>query len=243
MVKKRRKEWWRVVIPISIVVIICSGVAGCLFAKAPESPRPKEYQVEASKTIATENVAEIMKGQLEKQDGIEAVAIAAILALTKTKEKYQVSGLTNIVANTAEAIKKADGSAKLLSTLSGQTSKSISDMSIPEYLAYTTALDKVNIQNRETVLKGVSFVKDITAKAISIYSGGGITIAGLITGLLGYKSKNKTKTNVLDKTGTTLVKVMKDNPEVEAKLKPALATLGSELPADIKKLFNETDIV
>lgn len=206
----------------------------------PESPRPKEYQVEASKEIVTKNVTEIMKGQLGKQEGIGAVAIAALNSMSTADTKAKVEGITNIVANTANAIQEADGSAKLLSTLTGSTTKGIAEMSAVEYLAYSAGQTIVASGNREKVASGVKLgmekIQQIAGIAGAGTGIGGLIALGVSTILRGRDSTRKK--SLLNVTGSTIDKFTIENPEAGKILKAMIAKATSSLPVDAKKEFN-----
>ena len=228
-----------VVLIVSVVLVLCGGCSMLSMLSGPESPRPKEYQVEAAKEIATKNVVEIMKGQLGKQDGIEAVAIAAIAAMISADSNAKVEGLTNIVANTANQIRLSNGSAKLLATMSGATSKSITEMSALEYMAYTASQTAVATSNREKLAKGVSLGMEKIQKLAGL-AAGGTGVGGLIALGIGMLRRGKDRNNkggLLKTVGNVVNDFETKNPVAAKELKTMMAKATANLPVDAKKEF------
>lgn len=233
----------RTYISLFLLFVVCALLSGgCVVTRmfgGPESPRPKEYQVTAAKEIATTNVKEIMKGQLEKQDGIEAVAIQALKAMAAADNNAKVEGITNIVANVSNQIRLSDGSAKLLSTLSGNVSKGISEMSALEYMAYTASQTAVAVSNKEKLLKGVSLGMEKGSKA-AIWATGGTGLAALAAMGIGVLRRGKDRNNkeqLLKATGNVVNDFETKNPEAAKELKAMMAKATANLPVDAKKEF------
>ena len=230
-----------------ISLMVCSMFimffgGGCILSDlfGVDSPRPKEYQVEASKEITTTSVTEIMKGQLEKQDGIEAVAIAAIVAMEKADTKYKAAAITNIVANTANDIRRADGSAKLLSELAGKSNKSITEMSAMEYMSYVAGQSALAMGNREKLSHGIEAGFEWT-KSMTGMLAGGIPAGGTLLALLvGYMRRGKTLTNkddLLKRTGNAINDFTTINKDAGGELKKLVAKKTSSVPLDVNKEF------
>lgn len=229
----------RVLCLVSILsLLLCAGCLGRMFG-GPESPRPEPYQVDATKEIAVTNVAEIMKGQLGKQTGIGEIAIAAISAMAAADSNAKVEGITNIVANAANEIRRADGSAGLLSALSGNASKSISEMSALEYIAYTASQTAVVTGNRERVAKGVSLGLEKVSKLTIAGAGTGVigSLVALGIGMMRRGRKAKEKDLLLKTTGNTINEFSAKNPDAAKELKGMIAKSTSTLPVDAKTEF------
>jgi len=235
--RKMRGNWGLL---IAIIFMVCVGTVGCLGNLfSVESPRPLEYQVTASKEITTSTVEQVMKGQLGKQEGIEAVALKA-LEVIKHADGVQVEGITNVVANTANEIRRADGSAKLLSSLSGESSKGIAEMSALEYMTYAGAQTALAMQNREQLAQGIKAGWQWTKSQIGVLAGGvtgGGSWLALALGLFGKTKTVKSKDTTLKVTGNVINKFAAENPEAGKRLKAMMAEATSGLPINARTEF------
>jgi len=226
-----------------LAIILISG--GCALTKifSVESPRPEPYQVTASKEVTTSTVEQVMKGQLGKQEGIEAVAIAALQAIEKAETQFQVAAITNVVANTANEIRRADGSAKLLSELSGGANKSIAEMSALEYMAYAGSQTAVAMGNREKAAEGLKAGFEWGKSQISTVAGaatGGGGLIALALGMLSRGKKIKNKDAVLRATGNAVNELAVHQPVAGAELKTLLARKTAKLPVNADEEFGIT---
>lgn len=219
---------------LSLVAVIM--FTGCGMFEV-ESPRPQIHQTEAAKEIVNSNVPVIVQAQTNKQDNIKFVAEKALTAI-KEATPAQVDGITNISANAFEAIKDADGTAKNLGKVMGNTNKSILEMSAIEYLGYAGMQGQVAMQNRDKLYSGIKTGWQWTGKKIAGAGG----IAALLTGLGFWQTstvvRSSRRKKLLISTGKTVEEFSASNPIEGLELKRKLAKGAAGLPIDANKEFN-----
>ncbi len=223
MAKKKKSGFdmgWIIMIACVVVGLAVAGCANLL--GGPESPRPKEYQVEATKEIITQNTTKIMESQLGKQDGIEAIALAALVAIGTSKTDTQMEAITNVVANTAASLERTQGVEKQLARMTGSGAEGLSDMSAIAYGMYAASQTAVSMGNREKMYSGIKAGFKWTQNKIMGMAGGGLAGGGLIGMLVGYMRKNGQKAVALNATKKTYTE------DELSRLKKALENTGSE---------------
>ena len=220
----------------ALVCAIALCLTGCEMFEV-ESPRPQLHQVDAAKEIVNSNVPVIVGAQTNKQDNIKFVAEKALTAI-KESTPAQVDGITNITANAFEAIKDADGTAKNLSKVMGNTNKSILEMSAIEYLGYAGMQGQVAMQNRDKLYSGIKSGWQWTNKTIGLAATGTVGGGGLIAFALNMLGKANRRKKLLVKTGSTVERFAAANPTEGEQLKNALAKDAAGLAVDAKKEFD-----
>src|SRR3990167_8929211 len=136
--RSKKKEMATVLLVVVCAVLIIFG-NGCLLSSmlgGAESPRPKEYQVEASKEIVNSNVPVVVGAQTNKQDNIQIVALEALRAIEKITTPAQAEAITNVAANSFKAIEKANGTAEIVDRIMENSGENILTMSTLQYAAY-----------------------------------------------------------------------------------------------------------
>lgn len=202
---------------LSLSLIAVFMLIGCGMFEV-ESPRPQFHQTEAAKEIVNSNVPVIVEAQTNKQDNIKYVAEKALTAI-KEATPAQVDGITNISANAFEAIKDADGTAKNLGKVMGNTNKSILEMSAIEYLGYAGMQGQVAMQNKDKLYSGVKTGFQWTGKTIGTIAGG-TTGVGVLATMIGLMRRRINKEVVKNEAKTDEIK--KNNPELIAKINETL---------------------
>ena len=229
---------------IFCVGIVCSLTlflfSGCLLTSmlgGAESPRPKQYQVEASREIVNTNVPVVVGAQTNKQDNIKLVAIKALEIIKETTTPEQAEAITNVAANSFRAIEKADGTADIVSKIMRQGNSDILTMSTLQYAAYAAGQTAVAMRNREAAYKGIKAGWQWTTANIAKVAGGATGTGGLLAfALISYR-KMRNKDKLLKSTGNAVDKFAATNPEAGVALKSALAKEAAKLPIDAKKEF------
>ncbi len=251
MLEKVLEYRWDVLVIIILWIVALTVLCGCGMFEV-ESPRPEAYQTEAAKEIVTTNVPVIVAAQTNKQDNIKYVAEKAFLAMrgepvgTDTVGEgertmvtnIQAEAITNIAANAFGAIERANGTERNLSKIMGSTNKSILEMSMAEYIAYTGAQGAVALDNREKLYKGIETVKGLATSAIATYTGGGIGAGCLIAFGLKMLSVARRRGKLLKATGKGVEEFAASNPVAGKVLKENLAKKAAVLPVDAKKEFD-----
>lgn len=147
--------------------------------------------------------------------------------------KHVAEAITNTVANGVDALVIADGSAKLLSELSGKANKSISEMSAVEYLAYAGTQMAVATQNQQKLYSGIKTGIEWTSSNIALAGGGGsIATALLAFGISAYR-KMRRKDRLLKSTGRVIDSYSAAYPEAGKTLKTSLAK-ATAAPAKVE---------
>lgn len=231
----------KTVLPGILLALICSIVfVGCsavqsMFGGA-ESPRPKEYQVSASKDIVNTNVPVVIGAQTNKQDNIKLLAEKAVDAIKASTTKEQVEGIANVMANACSAIQLADGSAGMVSNLMGKSTGDILKMPVSEYLFYAAGQNVVASRNQQTAYEGLRIGWQWTTANITKIAGAAAGGVGLLSFALTAFSKSKNRGKLLVASGEALKEFAQEEPEAwEHKLKPKLTSKHSQVSINAKK--------
>jgi len=229
-----------IILTIFAVVLIMFACSGCLLTSmlgGAESPRPKEYQVEASKEIVNSNVPVVVGAQTNKQDNIQIVALEALKAIEKTTTAAQAEAITNVAANSFKAIEKANGTAEIVDRIMENSGENILTMSTLQYAAYAAGQTAVAMRNQEAVYQGIKVGWKWTTAGIASAAGGTTVFSGLVAFALSAYRRMRSKDKVLKSTGNVLEKFIASHPEPGDELKNNLAKAGSKLATDVSKEF------
>lgn len=228
------------IITCIIIIFAMSSNSGCLLTSmlgGAESPRPKVYQVEASKEIVNSNVPVVVGAQTNKQDNIQIVALKALEIIRDSTTKEQAEAITNVAANSFKAIKDADGTKDIVGEIMQKGNDNILSMSTLQYAAYAAGQTAVAMRNQEAAYQGIKVGWQWTTKAIATVAGGVTGTGGLIAFALSAYRKMRNKDKLLKSTGNTINEFVAAEPEAGTKLKGRLAKASSRLPIDAKTEF------
>lgn len=225
---------------LCLAMIFGLGNSGCLLSSmlgGAESPRPKEYQVEASKEIVNSNVPVVVGAQTNKQNNIQIVALKALEIIKETTTKEQAEAVTNVAANSFKAIKDADGTKDIIGNMMEKGNDNILAMSTLQYAAYAAGQTAVAMRNQEALYSGIKTGIQWTSGNIA-KAGGVMSLAAALFGfgVTSYR-KMRNKDRLLKSTGNTINEFVAAEPESGTKLKARLAKATSKLPIDAKTEF------
>lgn len=213
---------------------------GCLLQSmlgGAESPRPKEYQVEASSEIVNSNVPVVVGAQTNKQDNIQKVALEALKTIKETTTPAQAEAVTNVAANSFKAIEEADGTADIVSRIMRDGNSDILNMSTLQYAAYAAGQTAVAMRNQEAAYNGIKTGLQWTTANIAKVAGGATGAGGLIAFALSAYRKMRSKDKLLKSTGNVIKEYAARQPAGGVELKAAMAKAAAKLPVDAKKEF------
>ena len=234
---KKREADIGMAVACAILIVFCNG---CLLASmlgGAESPRPKEYQVEASKEIVNSNVPVVVGAQTNKQDNINLVAIKALEIIGTISTSAQAEAITNVAANAFKAIEKANGTADIVGSMMERGNSDVLTMSSLQYAAYAAGQTAVAMRNQEAVYQGIKAGWKWTTAGIASAAGGTTVFSGLIAFALSAYRKMRSKDRLLKSTGNVIDVYSAAQPDGGVGLKTILAKAAAKLPINAKEEF------
>ncbi|MCR4293615.1 MAG: hypothetical protein NUV76_12150 [Candidatus Kuenenia sp.] len=236
---RKFKLWSFGICAILFFVMSCIGL-GCgtiMKAFSVESPRPNKEQLEAAKSIISENVPVIANMQTDKQSKIASVARAGLFAISKATTPGQVEGITYIVVNAAASIENANGTAKILGRSQEKSLEDVLKMSVVEYGMYAAGQSMVASHNIEKAKEGIKLGWQWTKGTLATIIGGSTGGLGLIGFATMMAKRAMERHKLLVATGGAIKEFRTQNPEVAEDLKTVLAVAHSEISVNAKKEF------
>ena len=239
MIGRNKKKEANIGMVVACVVLIILG-NGCLLTSmlgGAESPRPKEYQVVASKEIVNSNVPVVVGAQTNKQDNINLVAIKALEIIGTVSTPEQAEAITNVAANAFRAIEKANGTADIVGSMMERGNSDVLTMSTLQYAAYAAGQTAVAMRNQEAVYKGIKAGWQWTTSTIASVAGGTTGVGGLLAFALSAYRKMRSKDRLLKSTGNVIDVYSAAQPDGGVGLKTILAKAAAKLPVNAKEEF------
>lgn len=202
---------------------------GALSPFTVESPRPKEYQTNASKEVMLNSIPTIISAQIDKQRQIRAVTVSALHNISKATTAAQVESIAKIVPFAVDSIEHADGTNKILGAALNNYQDANLTQATSQYLAYAFNQANLASENREKLKQYMSSATSWGLDTIAELAGGGILGTGLISALVLTMLKSRKRSQLLKADGQVIEAF--DNQE----LKDQLAKAHSSLGVDAKK--------
>lgn len=223
---------------LCLVSLAITG-SGCgLLASAvggPESPRPKEYQVQSSAKVTTTATTQLTEVEKEKVQAINNIGVKAIEVLKDAKDPNQIRGIDSVAVKTSREVVAVDGTTGAVAGLAGKSVEDIAQMPTGQYLTYALTQGVVASRNQQAVYEGLKVGWRWTAAKVAEMAGGATGGIGLITLASLWLNKALKRRKLLIANGKAIKTFKEKHPEVWPDLKNTLASEHSEVPVDAKK--------